>query len=137
MTQHVILLEEDFATSWVEARKATPYRTLLDIITLCVCFLPPTTPWLMHIKKVLGGESCATGTARKSHSLVILRPGVCVVGTLVNAQLSGILWSIVYKDLLVAQDVLGSPTDTSYRIATIHLLTNKDFKFYVFTELYL
>ena len=65
----------------------------------------------MDLKKKLGGECSPTGVARNGHSLVILRPGVGVVGALVNAQLSCILWPIVYKNLLVPQDVLGSPAN--------------------------
>jgi len=72
------------------------------------------------IKKVLGGKGCAAGAARNGHSLVILRPCVGVVGALVNAQLGSILWTIVYKHLLVTQDVLGSPVEDIALILTAH-----------------
>ena len=63
----------------------------------------------MDVKEVLGGEGGATEAAGKSHRPVILCPGVGVIGALVNAQLGSILWAIVDEDLLVLQDVLGSP----------------------------
>ena len=53
---------------------------------------------MVDVKKVLGGECCATEAARNSHSPVVLRPAVGVVGALINAQLSSIFWSKIKKD---------------------------------------
>ena len=56
-------------------------------------------------------EGLVTGRAGNRHSLVILRPGVGVIGAWIDAQFGCILWAIVNKNLLVLQNVLDCPTN--------------------------
>ena len=71
-------------------------------------------------QEMLGGKGCVTTWTRDCLGLVILRPGVGVVGALVNAQLSCILWTIVHKYLLVLENVLGGPSNDHGFIRNIH-----------------
>jgi len=123
--RHVDLLIEHLATGRVLTRNPTCCRALLepqliDTNSRCTWIPHLATPWFVDIKKVLGGKGSVTGAARNSHCRVVLRSGVGVVGALVNAQLSSILWPIVYKNLLVPQDVLGSPVVNIALILAAH-----------------
>ena len=65
----------------------------------------------MDVKEVLRREGQVTGGAGNRLCLVVLRPGVGVVGAWIDAQFSSILWAVVNKNLLMLQNVLDSPTN--------------------------
>ena len=69
----------------------------------------------MVVQEILRREGLVTGRAGNRHSLVVLRPGVGVIGAWIDAQFGGILWAIVDKHLLMLQNVLDGPTNDQYQ----------------------
>ena len=101
---HIGLLRKKLGARGAHAWNLTLNRLLLVATRILLATNPHM---LVHV--MLRGEGRGAEWAGKCNSLVVLRPGVGVVGAWVDAQLGGVLWTIVDEHLLELQHVLDGP----------------------------
>jgi len=111
---HVPIRRKRLLASGVDAWNPNSSRPLLAATGVLLA-----TILQMNVEELLGGEGCNAEWAGKCNSLMVLGPGIGVVGAWIDAQLGSVLWTIVDEHLLELQNVLNGPVvDVALVLAT-------------------
>ena len=105
----VVHLHSALRSEKLGARGAHAWNLNLNRLLLVATWVLLATNSQMLVQEMLRGEGCGAEWAGKCSSLVVLGPGVGVVGAWIDAQLGGVLWTIVDEHLLELQNVLDGP----------------------------